>query len=133
MHGAGCLPALKIQVELKVMPKERVYRISFMNQDKVYEVYASHVGASGMPGFIEISHLLFGEASSVVLDPSEEHLKNEFRRVKRSYIPMYAVIRIDEVEKPGHARVTEAPEGKGNITPFPFHISGSGGSKESPS
>jgi len=103
------------------MPKQRIYRIKFINQGKVYEVYANHVGASDMLGFIEISHLQFGEKSSVVLDPGEESLKNEFKRVKRSYIPMHAVIRIDEVEKLGHAKITEATEeSKGNVTAFPM-------------
>jgi len=105
------------------MPKKSIYRISFVNQGKVYEVYASHVGASGMLGFIEVSHLLFGEKSSVVLDPSEESLKNEFKQVKRTYIPMHAVIRIDEVERLGHARIMEAPEGNGNVMPFPMPVS----------
>lgn len=106
------------------MAKQRIYRINFMNQGKVYEVYANHVGASDMLGFIEISHLQFGEKSSVVLDPGEESLKNEFKRVKRSYIPMHAVIRIDEVEKLGQARITEAPEeNSDNVTAFPVFTS----------
>ncbi len=103
------------------MPKQHIYRISFVNQDKAYEIYASHVGPSDMLGFIEVSHLQFGEKSSVVLDPGEESLKNEFKRVKRTYIPLHSVIRIDEVEKPGHAKITEVPEeSKGNVTAFPI-------------
>jgi len=103
------------------MSNQCVYRISFINQGKVYEVYANHVGASDMLGFIEVSHLQFGEKSSVVLDPGEESLKNEFKRVKRTYIPMHAVIRVDEVEKLGHAKITEIPEeSKGKVTPFPM-------------
>ena len=35
----------------------------------------------------------------VVVDPTEEKLKSEFTGVKRSFIPMQAIIRIDEVEK----------------------------------
>jgi len=106
------------------MPKQRIYRINFMNQGKVYEVYANHVGASDMIGFIEISHLQFGEKSSVVLDPGEESLKNEFKRVKRSYIPMHAVIRIDEVEKLGQARITEISEkSESNVTTLPIFTS----------
>jgi len=106
------------------MPKQHIYRISFMNRGKVYEVYANHVGASDMLGFVEISHLRFGEKSSMVLDPGEESLKSEFKRVKRSYIPMHAVIRIDEVEKLGQSRITEAPEkSKNNVTVFPVFAS----------
>jgi len=106
------------------MPKQHIYRISFMNQGKVYEIYANHAGASDMPGFVEVSSLQFGEKSSVVLDPGEESLKNEFKQVKRTYIPLHAVIRIDEVEKLGHAKVTEAPEeSKDNVTAFPLFTS----------
>jgi len=95
-----------------------------MNQGKVYEIYANHVGASDMIGFVEVSRLQFGEKSSVVLDPGEESLKNEFKRVKRTYIPMHAVIRIDEVEKLGQARITEASgESSGNVTAFPVFAS----------
>jgi len=103
------------------MPKQRIYRISFINQGKVYEIYANHVGASDMLGFVEVSHLQFGEKSSVVLDPGEESLKNEFKRVERTYIPMHSVLRIDEVEKLGQAKITEAPEeSKDNVTAFPI-------------
>ncbi|GMQ99246.1 MAG: DUF1820 family protein [Zetaproteobacteria bacterium] len=106
------------------MPKQHIYRISFINQGKVYEIYANHVGASDMLGFVEISHLQFGEKSSVVLDPGEESLKNEFKRVKRTYIPVHSVIRIDEVEKLGHAKITEAPEeSKGNVMTLPMFAS----------
>jgi len=86
------------------MSAKHVYKISFINQGKVYEIYASNVGQAGMLGFIEVSGLLFGEKSSVVLDPNEESLRNEFKRVKSSYIPMHSVIRIDEVENRARPR-----------------------------
>jgi hypothetical protein len=102
------------------MPKKRIFKIIFMNQGKEYEIYAQNVGASGMLGFVEVSELLFGEKTSVVLDPSEESLKNEFRRVRRTYIPMRAIIRIDEVEKQGQAKITEIKgEQRANVMPFP--------------
>lgn len=116
------------------MPEQSIYRINFINQGKVYEIYASHVGASDMLGFIEVSHLQFGEKSSVVLDPGEESLKNEFKRIKRTYIPLHAVIRIDEVEKLGHAKITEVPEeSKGNVTTFPLFPSKPDGNHGAPS
>jgi len=87
------------------MSNKRIYRIQFINQEKVYEVYAHSAGPSGIPGFVEIGELAFGEKSSLLLDPSEESLKNEFAGVKRSYIPMHCVIRIDEVEKQGQAKI----------------------------
>jgi len=103
------------------MAKKRIYRIQFHNQGKVYEVYAHSVGAAGMLGFVEIADLTFGEKSAIVLDPGEEGLKTEFAGVKRSYVPMHSIIRVGEVEKHGHAKITEA-SGKGNITPFPVPL-----------
>jgi len=97
---------------------KNVYRITFVNRDRIYEIYARHVGASGIPGFVQVGELLFGERSSVVVDPSEESLRSEFKGVKRTHIPVHAVMRIDEVEKPGPARISEAGSG-GNVTPFP--------------
>jgi len=100
-----------------------LYRVSFINQDKVFEIYACSVGSAAMPGFIEISEIRFGEKSSIVVDPSEEGLRNEFKGVKRTYIPVHNVIRIDEVEKIGRMRVT--PAGKTpKVRPFPVPASG---------
>ena len=42
--------------------------------------------------------------SSVVVDPSEEKLKTEFNSVKRCFIPMHSIVRIDEVEKQGTSK-----------------------------
>ena len=100
------------------MPAKSIYRITFVNRDNIYEIYARHVGASGIPGFVQVGELLFGERSTVVVDPSEESLRNEFKGVKRTHIPMHAVVRIDEVEKQGMARISGAGQ-PGNVTPFP--------------
>ncbi|MBT8139943.1 MAG: DUF1820 family protein [Gammaproteobacteria bacterium] len=87
---------------------EPVYKVIFLNQNEVYEVYARQVYQSDMYGFIEIEELVFGERSQMIVDPSEEKLKNEFLSVSRSYIPLHALIRIDEVEKEGVARITDS-------------------------
>ena len=65
------------------MSKKRIYRISFVNQGDIYEIYARGVGQSGMMGFIEVSELLFGETSELLVDPSEERLKSEFKSTLR--------------------------------------------------
>ena len=61
---------------------------------------------------------MFGERSGILIDPSEEKLKNEFTGVKRSFIPMHTIIRIDEVEKRGAVKVSQA-KGGSNISLFP--------------
>ncbi|HVA55133.1 MAG TPA: DUF1820 family protein [Gammaproteobacteria bacterium] len=101
------------------MATRHIYKVIFMNQGKIYEVYARKVTQEGFWGFIEIEQLVFGERSSVVLDPSEEKLKDEFSGVKRTYIPMHAIVRIDEVAHEGAAKII-AVEGASNVTPFPM-------------
>jgi hypothetical protein len=107
------------------MSKQRLYRVSFTNQGQVYEIYARNVSHGGMLGFVEIENIVFGERSTVVLDPSEEKLKTEFGDVARTYVPVHAVIRIDEVSKAGAAKITPLPEGTGsNVRPFPTFTRG---------
>jgi len=106
------------------MSKQRLYRVSFTCQGQVYEIYARNVSHGGLLGFVEVEQLLFGEKSSVVLDPGEEKLKTEFANVTRSYIPVHAVIRIDEVSKPGAAKISPLQGGSGNVMPFPTFTKG---------
>lgn len=90
---------------------EPLFKIIFVNQSRVYEVYARQVQQSSLFGFIEIEEFVFGDNSTLVIDPGEERLRDEFGAVKRSYIPMHTVVRIDEVEKRGTAKIV-AFEGK---------------------
>jgi hypothetical protein len=99
------------------MIAKKLYRISFVNQGKVYEIFARQVMQSNLHGFIEVEQLVFNEKSAVVVDPSEERLKDEFNGVQRSYIPVHSVIRIDEVEKRGTATIRPI-DSDSNVTPF---------------
>jgi len=96
------------------MATKNLYKITFNNQGKLYEIYAKSVSNSNLLGFIEIESLVFGEKTSLVIDPSEEKIKTEFEGVKRTYIPMHSVLRIDEVDKEGVSKVSKA-EGN-NVT-----------------
>jgi hypothetical protein len=98
------------------MASNHVFKVLFVNQGKVYEVYARKVSHGGILGFVEIEELVFGERAGVVLDPSEERIKAEFEGVKRSYLPMHSVLRIDEVSKRGASKITQF---EGNVTQFP--------------
>lgn len=99
------------------MEVERLFRVSFLNRDKVYEVYCRDVYQGDLYGFIVLEELVFDEHTTLVVDPSEERLKHEFDGVRQTIIPMHSVFRIDEVEKRGTAKVTELAQG-GNVTPF---------------
>ena len=102
------------------MATSHIFKVMFVNQGKVYEVYARKVHHGNLFGFIEIEEMVFGERSSVVLDPSEERIKGEFEGVKRSWLPLHSVLRIDEVKKQGVSKIT-AFEGS-NVTQFPGPI-----------
>lgn len=101
------------------MPKKPLYKISFYNLNKVYEIYASQVYQSDLYGFVTIEGLAFDERSTVVVDPSEEKLKSEFEQVKRFFVPMHSIIRIDEVDKRGTAKISDADE---NVAHFPSSV-----------
>jgi hypothetical protein len=103
-------------------PETRIYKVIFNNQGQVFEIYARHVSPGGLLGFIEVEGILFGERSQLIVDSSEEKLKTEFAGVKRVFIPMHAVIRVDEVEKPGSGRIHAGEAGAGKVTPFPLPI-----------
>ncbi|MGA0806657.1 MAG: DUF1820 family protein [Pseudohongiellaceae bacterium] len=101
----------------RARPKE-LFRVTFLNKGQVYEVYCHEVYTSDLWGFIEIEDFVFGERTQVVVDPGEEKLKSEFTGVKRSFIPLQAVIRIDEVEKEGVPTISRGD----NIAPFPIQF-----------
>jgi hypothetical protein len=102
------------------MASSHIFKVLFVNQGKVYEVYARKVSHGGLFGFIEVEELVFGERSSVVVDPAEERIQNEFAGVKRTFLPLHSVLRVDEVKKQGVSKIT-AFEG-GNVAQFPVPL-----------
>jgi hypothetical protein len=101
------------------MKSKSVYKIIFMQLGEVYEVFAKQIFQSDMYGFIEVENYIFNKDKQLVVAPSSEKLKNEFSDVQRSYIPMNAIIRIDEVKETGEAKIKE---NKGQVSPFPLNI-----------
>src|SRR5499427_4937340 len=118
------MPASKLpDPKREAMAASHIFRIMFVNQGKVYEVYARRVSHGELFGFIEVEELLFGERSSVVLDPSEERIKGEFSGVKRTFLPMHSILRIDEVKQHGTAKITVLESGAAaNVAQFPMPI-----------
>jgi len=100
--------------------QQPIYRVIFLNQGSVYEMYAKQIYQSELYGFIEVEEFIFGERSQVLVDPSEEKLKAEFEGVLRSFVPVGAIIRIDEVKQEGVAKMLSASD---KVTPFPVNIS----------
>ncbi len=103
------------------MAHKTIYKVTFQNQSKIYEIFARSVHAGEMFGFVVVEEIVFGERSSVLVDPSEENLKSEFNDVSRTYIPIHSIIRIDEVKKEGAAKITKLPENSSNVTLLPIY------------
>ncbi len=97
-----------------------IYKVTFLSKGKIYEVFVKQVYQSDLYGFVEVEDYVFDEKKQVVVDPTEEKLKSEFAGVKRSFIPMQAIIRIDEVEKSGVCKISNGD----NIAPFPVSLVG---------
>ncbi|MDJ0778290.1 MAG: DUF1820 family protein [Gammaproteobacteria bacterium] len=97
--------------------RKSTFRILFHNNNQIYELYAHEVSQSQMAGFIEVGEIIFGEHSKLLIDPAEERLKNEFGNVKHTFIPHFAVIRIDEVDRSGKNRILD--QDGASVTRFP--------------
>jgi len=100
------------------MSEKHIYKVVFVSRDQVYELYAKSVYQGDMYGFVIVEDFIFGEKSAIVVDPSEEKLRAEFEGVKRSFIPMHEIVRIDQVEKRGLAKIvsSEPSSPTGNVS-----------------
>ena len=101
------------------MTKKTTYKIIFMQLGEIYEVFAKQIYQSDMYGFIEVEEYIFNQNKQLVVDPSSEKLEKEFKNVQRSYIPINAVIRVDEVIESGEAKIKQ---NKSQVSPFPMNI-----------
>ena len=105
-----------------------IYKITFLNKGEVYELFVKQVYQSELYGFIEVEDYVFNERTQVVVDPSEEKLKAEFNGVRRSFIPLQAIIRIDEVDKSGVSKISKGD----NVSLFPVSLVASNKDKGEP-
>lgn len=101
---------------------KKLYRVKFISGDKLYELFVKHVYQAEMYGFIVLEDFVFGENTSVVVDPSEEKLKDEFHDVTAAHVPMHAILRIDEVEKHGTGKISPLNDSGAKVAKFPSPI-----------
>ncbi len=97
-----------------------LYKVTFLNHGKVYELYARHAGASHLWGFTEIGELMFDLHDGLVVDPTEERLREEFGGTRMLHLPMQSIVRIEEVERKGTSAIRDAESGERVVTPFPL-------------
>ena len=70
---------------------QSIYRVLFHNQGQIYELYARSIYQSDLYGFVEVEDYTFGSRSQMLIDPSEDKLRNEFEGVQRSFIPLHSI------------------------------------------
>ncbi len=99
--------------------RKTLYKITFFNQGKVYELYARHVASSSLWGFTEVGELVFEPAGEgLVVDPTEERLRDEFKDTRVLHLPMQSIVRVEEVDKRGALAIRDGATGE-KIMPFP--------------
>jgi hypothetical protein len=102
------------------MGTKTLYKVTFLHLGKCYELYARHVATSALWGFTEVGELVFEPAGSgLLVDPSEERLREEFADTRMLHLPMQSVVRIEEVERKGALAIRDASDGQ-KIMPFPM-------------
>jgi len=101
------------------MAEKPLYKIIFFNQGKVYELFSEGVSSSGLWGFIEVSDLIFETGEGLVVDPTEEKMRQEFEHARVLHLPIQSVVRIEEVEKRGKCLIRDRESGE-KVTPFPL-------------
>ena len=100
-----------------------MYRVSFLKHGKVYEMYCRELDNSSLWGFVELTGLVFGDKGSVVVDPTEEKMRDEFEGVETLFLPMHSVLSIEKVKKRGQAVIRDRESGE-KVTPFPLSPQG---------
>lgn len=97
-----------------------LYKITFLNAGKVYELYARQVTSGAIWGFTEVRDLVFDVNEGLVVDPTEERLRDEFGTTRVLHLPMHSIARIEEVEKKSQSAIRDAATGERVVTPFPM-------------
>ena len=101
------------------MRGKKLYKVTFLSQGKILELYARHIASSELWGFTEVGELVFEQAGGVVVDPTEERLRDEFGNTRMLHLPMQSIVRIEEVDKRGPLAIRDAESGD-KIMPFPL-------------
>jgi hypothetical protein len=102
------------------MAGKKLYKVTFHHIGKIYELYARQVGSGALWGFTEVSDLVFDVNEGLVIDPTEERLRDEFAHTKVLHLPMQSIVRVEEVDRKGQLAIRDAATGERVVTPFPM-------------
>jgi hypothetical protein len=102
------------------MGSKKLYKVTFLSQGKILELYAQHVGSSVLWGFTEVGEIVFdSQGDGVVIDPTEERLRDEFKNTRVLHLPIQCVMRVEEVDKRAPLAIRDAASGERVVMPFP--------------
>lgn len=96
-----------------------MYRVAFLKHGKVYEIYCREVSTASLWGFVELSEMIFGDQDALVVDPTEERIRDEYEGVESLYVPMHSVLSVEKVKKRGQVVIRDRESGE-KVTPFPL-------------
>ena len=75
-----------------------LYRVVLQSQDEHCELYAVRVAQGHLPAFLEIEQFVFPDrAPNHGANAAQERLRGALAAVKRCYIPLAHIVRIDEI------------------------------------
>jgi hypothetical protein len=102
------------------MKSKKLFKVTFLSQGKTLELYARHVASSALWGFTEVGDLVFDQQEGVVIDPTEERLREEFGNTRVLHLPIQCIVRVEEVDKREPLVIRDAANGEKVVTPFPM-------------
>lgn len=78
------------------------------------------MASSPLWGFTEVGELVFEPVGEgLLIDPTEERLREEFQDTQVLHLPMQSLLRVEEVERKGKLVIRDAADGQ-KVTPFPM-------------
>jgi hypothetical protein len=109
MAHCAAPPAPTADAAMAVKSRERsYYRVTFTSDRELYQVCARHVSPSDLYGLIELGGFIFPE-QRLVYNPGEERLRREFEGIRRTWLPIHAIVRIDEIAESRETEVKIIP------------------------
>lgn len=101
------------------MSEDILYKVIYLNNDEIHEIYAEEVTDDALFGFIRVKGIQFNQGETqLVVDPNLEKLKQEFNGVTASFIPVHEVMRIDVVKSMGTPKIKEVTSNN-KVAKFP--------------
>ena len=78
---------------------DKYYKVQFYDAKReIITFFAKKVNPSSFLGLIEVSDILFMD-SEIIINPDEEKVRLELGGVSRTFLPLNAIVRIDEIDQ----------------------------------